>query len=190
VEAKTTRSATVRRGAALAADLKGSTDARGWGVTMRVESHLSWREFAGIVGVLCISGGAIGTLVHLVAWESGLPWTLYPLAAFWGFVAAIPFAVVAAPFAALLLIMVRRGCLRTAPRGRWVVAGAALGGIVGAFHPFVVLALLVDLLTPGSGHAGAQLALTTGLSGTVGGAIIGFRTAGPSGGRSLGAGTP
>lgn len=135
--------------------------------------EVTWRQFGGIVGICLAIGTIMGAVWYLGLHEPRMLWTYLPLVLLVAFVIALPFALIAGVFAALVLIVFTKSQSAPASRVRKVLVGALTGAAIGVLHPIVLLLFVIEHWTLAPTLAvPAWFAGVTAASGLVSGAVV------------------
>ena len=149
-------------------------------------AFVSWRQFGEIAWICTLVGVIVGTpiyLAHLFSsvrsgeapatlWITVLLFALYTLVV--AFVASGLFAIVGAVFASIVLLLIARYLAEPTPSASTIGVGVVAGALAGAFHPWVILALIVggvDASAP-LDFGGLRLASVVAMSGALAGGLV------------------
>ena len=136
------------------------------------QPEVTWRQFAGIVSICTASGTIVGAASYLGVHVPRTPWVGLPIVLLAACVVALPFALIAGVFAALVLIFFTKFGPSAPSRARKAFAGALAGAVIGALHPFVLLLFVVAHWTLATPAGPLWFAAVTAASGAVAGALV------------------
>ncbi len=127
--------------------------------------------------IFTLSGAVVGVPIAL---HDGMHGVSGPTAVFMAvlspilaIVAAVLFAGVGAPIASIPLLLMERWMGRAGATA-WTCAGAFVGALVGAFHPFILLSALSDYFGGNPYGGSVRLAAITSAGGSLGGVMVGW----------------
>ena len=135
-----------------------------------------WSEFGGIVKICAWVGVVVGTPVYLLGAKPFVPWPYLPIILIVAWVVAWGFAVVAALYASIALILLARlGLLPPdVALSRSVLLGGLSGAVAGGLHPFVIVYAIVAGLRWAERpfeFGGLQVAIAVMISGGIAGGL-------------------
>jgi len=136
--------------------------------------RVTWRQFGGIVWLCTLVGILVGSPLYLLGWP-GVPWPYLPIILIVACVVAGAFALVAAVYASIVLILVARFAPpRKRSMGSTVMLGILLGALAGALHPILIVWIVVGGLSVDGPIAlgGLRLALMVTVCGAVAGGLV------------------
>jgi hypothetical protein len=143
--------------------------------TIDTPASVTWRQFGGIVWVCTAVGVLVGLPTYFASFWPHVPWQYLPIFFVAASLVAGVFAVVAAVFASIVLILIAKYApLEPAAPSGTVVLGVIAGAFVGAVHPLTVLCLMWEGFGPGDGGAlgGLRLLVIVVTSGAIAGGLV------------------